>query len=257
MLFGRSVVCATCLLCVAAVASAEPESKTSSEAALSLGAKSDSGKLDAKADSTLGTKPATKKDDAEAAQVKPAAAPSKDVSGVRRDPNGKKGISPFWEAIRQGDEAAMARDLPKAEAAYQAAIGLDPKNPVGHFRKGQILVRAQKLGDAETAYQDALRLAGTDTKIHAAALFVLADLKERQADRDAAIAAWKAYAEYLKADSSAAGYPETPAERDRRLKKYQALLVEGKAVRERIQLRLKEVDEAAKRKAAKNPNEGK
>jgi tetratricopeptide (TPR) repeat protein len=257
MLFGRILVVASCLLSVAAIASAEAESKSSSKAELHLGAKGGSAELDAKANSETGAQLAAKNADAQSEQSKAPRAGSKDASGVRRDPNGKKGISPFWEAIRRGDEAALARDFPKAQEAYQTAIGLDPKNPLGHFRKGQILVRAQKLGDAEIAYQDALRLAGKDTKIHAAALFVVADLKERQAERDAAIAAWKAYADYLKAESGAAGYPETPAERDKRLKKYKELVVEGKAVRERIQLRLKEVDEAAKRKAAKNPNEGK
>jgi tetratricopeptide (TPR) repeat protein len=248
MLFGRSLVLVSCLVSVATSASAEAESKSSPNAELRLGAKPGSAELDAKTDA---------KADAQSEPTKAVAAASKDASGVRRDPNGKKGISPFWEAIRRGDEAALARDFPQAQAAYQAAIGLDPKSPVGHFRKGQILVRTEKLSDAETAYQDALRLAGKDAKTHAAALFVLADLKERQGQRDAAITAWKAYADYLKAESGAGGYPETPAERDKRLKKYNQLVVEGKAVRDRIQLRLKELDDAAKRKAAKNPNEGK
>lgn len=186
-----------------------------------------------------------------------ATAVGSERSGARRDPAGKKGINPYWEAIRRGDEAALAREFGKAEEAYQVAIGLDPKNPLGHFRKGQILVRSGKLGDADTAYRDAMRLSGSDTTARGAALFALADLEERKADRVAALSAWKAYADHLKADSKAKGYPETPLEREKRLRRYNELVGEMKAVRDRIQLRIKELEEANKRKAAKNPNEGK
>ncbi len=253
MLLGRSLILCVCLLSLSAFVQAETASKSKLE--IGGGFKSDSTKTEAKAKAEAEAKSETTA--GAKAEPKATEVAKKDASGVRRDPKGKKGISPYWEAIRRGDEAAMARDFSKAEEAYQAAIGLEPKNPLGHFRKGQILVRAGKLTDAETIYQDAMRLADKDTTIHAAALFVLADLKERQGQRDAAITAWKAYADYLKAEATAKGYPETATERDKRLKKYNELVVEAKAVKERIQLRLKELDEAKKRQAAKNPNEGK
>ena len=254
MLLGRSLALCVCFLSFSEFVQAETGGKSKLEIGGSI--KSDStkteAKVDAKSETNAGAKAEPKK-----AEPKVTEVAKKDEPGVRRDPKGKKGINPYWEAIRRGDEAAMARDFSKAEEAYQAAISLEPKNPLGHFRKGQILVRAGKLTDAEILYQDAMRLADKDTTIHAAALFVLADLKERQGQRDAAITAWKAYAGYLKAEATAKGYPETATERDKRLKKYNELVVEGKAVKERIQLRLKEVDEAKKRQAAKNPNEGK
>jgi tetratricopeptide (TPR) repeat protein len=255
MFLGRTLAFAACLLSLSVISSAETGSKSdaSSKVEVGVGLGAGSGKADVKAE----VKADPNKDQAKVEEPKASTGATKDASGVRRDPKGKKGISPFWEAIRRGDEAALARDFPKAQAAYQAAIELDPKNPLAHFRKGQALVRAGNLAEAETVYQDAMRLADKDTTIHAAALFVLADLKERQGQRDAAITAWKAYADYLKTESTAKGYPDTPADRDKRLKRYNELVVEGKAVRERIQLRVKELDEANKRKAAKNPNEGK
>ncbi|HMA94480.1 MAG TPA: hypothetical protein VKP30_17430, partial [Polyangiaceae bacterium] len=65
---------------------------------------------------------------------------------------------------------------------------------------------------------------------------------------------WQAYEEYLKKDPNAKGYPETPIERASRLRKYSALAAESKAVRERINLRIKEADEASRRKTTNNPN---
>ncbi|MGE5786578.1 MAG: tetratricopeptide repeat protein, partial [Myxococcales bacterium] len=178
----------------------------------------------------------------------------KDQDGVRRDPAGRRGISPFWDAIRRGDEAVLVRDLARAEVAYQAAIVIESENPIAYLRLGQISVRGSKLDRAEVAYRDALRLSSRDSTLRATALFVLADLRERQGQRDEAIAAWQSYEEYLKKDPNAKGYPETPIERASRLRKYSALAAESKAVRERINLRIKEADEASRRKTTNNPN---
>lgn len=178
----------------------------------------------------------------------------KDARGVRHDPKGKKGISPFWDAIRRGDEAAMAGDFIKAEASYNAAAEIAPRHPIAPLRLGQVLIRAGKLTQAETAYQQALELTEKDVTLHAAALFVLADLKERQGRRDEAILAWKAYAEYLRKEPSARGYLETPTEREQRISRYKEVAADSKNVRERIELRVKEVDAANQRKAAQNPN---
>jgi tetratricopeptide (TPR) repeat protein len=194
-----------------------------------------------------------------ASKTHPAAKPRnasayKDGKGVRHDAAGKQGISPYSEAIRAGDEAALAGDLAKAEASYVTAIEIDPKHPIAHLRRGQALLRAGQLTQAELVYQQALKLTSSDTTLHASALFVLAELKERQGLRDEAIAAWRLYAEYVKKEPSAKAYRETPAEREKRLTKYKELAADSKAVRERIELRVKEVDEANRRKAAQNPN---
>jgi tetratricopeptide (TPR) repeat protein len=177
----------------------------------------------------------------------PEAANTKD--GVRRDPKGKQGLSPFWEAVRRGDAAALARDYVKAKQAYQEAITFEPKRAIAHYRIGQVEVLAGKLSDAETAYNDALRFVDSEPTLHAHLLFVLADLKERQEQRDAALKAWQAYADYLKSESRAKGYPATAEERQKRILRYNELVVECKGVKERVELRIKELDENAKRKA--------
>jgi tetratricopeptide (TPR) repeat protein len=252
MLLGR-VAFTACLMFATAIASAETGDKANASTSVNAGFQSDSHASTAKTEVKVDAK-ASGSPEAKPESTKATDTVTKDAAGVRRDPKGKKGISPFWEAVRRGDEAALARDYAKAEAAYQEALGIEPKNALAHFRKGQILVRAGKLTDAETVYQDAMRLAGSDKTLHAAALFVLADLKERQGQRDAAITAWKAYADFLKSEATAKGYPETAVERDKRLKTYNQLVVDSKAVRERIDLRVKELEAAAKRQAAKNPN---
>jgi hypothetical protein len=156
--------------------------------------------------------------------------------GARRDPKGKKGMSPFAEAIRRGDNAAVARDYAKAKQAYQDAVSLEPKRALGHYRIGQVAVLAGNLEEAETAYNDALRVADNEPNLHATLLFVLADVKERQQQRDAALKAWLAYSDYLKSEPRAKGYPATAEERKKRLLRYNELLVESKGVQGRVEL---------------------
>lgn len=181
------------------------------------------------------------------AETKPAVAEAtKDQ--VRQDPKGKKGMSPFAEAMRRGDEFAVARDYEQAKKAYQEAVTHEPKRAIAHYRIGQVDVMAGKLSDAETAYTDALRYADGEPTLHAHLLFVLADLKERLLQRDAALKAWQAYAEFLKNEPKAKGFPATAEERQKRLLRYNELVVESKGVKERAELRMKELEENAKRK---------
>jgi tetratricopeptide (TPR) repeat protein len=180
-------------------------------------------------------------------ETKPSTETAK--NSVRRDPKGKQGVSPFAEAMRRGDDFALARDYEKAKKAYQEAISLEPKRAIAHYRIGQVDVMAGNLSDAETAYTDALRYADSEPSLHAHLLFVLADLKERQLQRDAALKAWQAYAEFLKNEPKAKGFPATAEERQKRLLRYNELVVESKGVKERVELRLKELEENAKRKS--------
>src|SRR4051812_42230602 len=61
-----------------------------------------------------------------AASPSPAKPAASSADAPRRDPKGIKGISPFWEAIKKGDDAVAARDTEGAKAAYQDAIKLEP-----------------------------------------------------------------------------------------------------------------------------------
>src|SRR5690348_11351137 len=59
---------------------------------------------------------------------------SVDSNGVRHDPKGVKGISPYLEQINKGDRAYIARDFDGAIAAYREAIKTDPEKALGHYR---------------------------------------------------------------------------------------------------------------------------
>src|SRR3954468_16201879 len=86
------------------------------------------------------------------AHAKPAGA-----SDVRRDPKGVKGISPFSEALRRGDEAVASRDFERALAAYREALATEPENALGHYRLGEAQLLKGDLREAESAFSTALR----------------------------------------------------------------------------------------------------
>src|SRR5262245_30782819 len=97
----------------------------------------------------------------------PALAHDTAVPTLHRDPKGQKGLSPFWEAVKKGDDAAASKDLEGARAAYRSAIDAEPNNPVGHYRLGEAHVLKGDLKDAEASYQNALRLAADKPEIRA------------------------------------------------------------------------------------------
>src|SRR5512138_1357783 len=116
--------------------SATAESQDKAKVAVDDGLTASGEKTELAADAKAIASPTSKSDKATSERSSTETTPTatQRSPGIRRDPAGKKGIGPYWEAIRHGDEAALARDFAKAEAAYQEAIGLEPKNPMGHFR---------------------------------------------------------------------------------------------------------------------------
>src|SRR5690606_13092193 len=69
---------------------------------------------------------------ASGATSKPAAAkvpakPAAKSTEVKRDPEGIKGISPYWEAINRGDAQHAAQNFEGAAKEYRSAITKDPK----------------------------------------------------------------------------------------------------------------------------------
>jgi hypothetical protein len=50
---------------------------------------------------------------------------------IRKDPEGKRGISPYLELIAKGEAAFVARDLPGSVSAFQDAIKLDTEKMLG------------------------------------------------------------------------------------------------------------------------------
>jgi tetratricopeptide (TPR) repeat protein len=171
---------------------------------------------------------------------------------AKADAKGTMGSGPFLELITKGDRAVVARDFDGGIAAYREAIQKEPQNPLGHYRAGsaQLLKGDQK--EAEAAFVAGLRFVGRDGTMKGKLLFALADLRERQKNNDEAIARWKEYSKNSEEMKEAYTYPATATERVTRNEGWKKLQAESAEVKIRIEKRLKEAEEAA-RKSASDP----
>ena len=184
---------------------------------------------------------------ASAETPKTAAAGPKEV---RKDPEGKRGISPYAEAIAKGEGAYVARDLPGAITAFQDAIKLDTEKMLGFFRLGEAQLETGKPDEADSTWTTALGKKGTDD-LNAKLLFVIADLRERQHKWQAAKDAWAAYSAFLQNHTKVNGYPATATERTKQADRRMKDEVDYGAVKDRIAKReaerTKEAEENAKK----------
>src|SRR5262245_4117191 len=96
-------------------------------------------------------------------QAKPEA--KKTEAGPRRDDKGIKGISPFGETVKKGDNADVARDFDGAISAYREAIQKQPQNPMGHYRIGEAHLAKGDDKEAEAAWVAGLRYVGKDHQL--------------------------------------------------------------------------------------------
>jgi tetratricopeptide (TPR) repeat protein len=184
------------------------------------------------------------------APAPPAAAPQKAAAGEpRRDPRGVKGISPLWEELKKGDNAYVARDYDGAIAAYKEAITKEPQNALGHYRIGEAHLAKGEMQEAEAAWTAGLRYVGANHQLRAKLLFVLADLRERQKANDDATVAWDKYEGFVRDQPQSRGYPQTPPERKKRVAAWKKLSADYAEVKARIQKRLEEADEKARKSA--------
>jgi len=108
------------------------------------------------------------------------------------------GPSPeYRKACQLGNAKYAARDFPGAIEQYRKAIEISPKQALGFYLLGEAQLAAGSLTEAEAAWSRASLESGEhDPVLHARALFVLADLKERQLKWDDARAAWQAYLDW-------------------------------------------------------------
>lgn len=189
--------------------------------------------------------------------VTPALAQEKKAASgeVRRDPQGLKGISPFWEALKKGDDLFVARDLDGALTQYKDAISKAPQNPLGHYRIGEAHLAKGDVQEAEASWVAALRYVGKDMSLKGKIMFVLADLRERQKSYDDAIERWTAYATFATQQTSVKMYPKTPPERKKKIDEWKKISAESAEVKKRIEARLKEVEAKAKKDAAASTKE--
>src|SRR5450432_3075342 len=168
-------------------------------------------------------------------------------SGVRRDPKGIKGISPFWEAIKKGDSAFIARDFEGAIAAFREAITAEPQNALGHYRAGEAQIAKGDLKEADAAFASGLRFVGNDPMLKAKLEFAVADLGERQKAYDDAIAKWTEYETFTTAQPDAKGYPASGTERKKVVETWKKVSADALEVKARIDKRLKEADDAVRK----------
>ena len=172
--------------------------------------------------------------------------------GVRRDPKGIKGISPYLELIVKGDHAYVARDFDGAIAAYREAIKAEPEKALAQYRVGAAQLAKGDQKEAEAAFVNGLRFVGKDGTLRGKLIFALADLRERQKNNDEAIGRWKEYSKNAEDDKEAITYPATATERIARNETWKKNLADSSEVKDRIAKRLKEADEAS-RKSASDP----
>ncbi|HEX3773550.1 MAG TPA: tetratricopeptide repeat protein [Polyangiaceae bacterium] len=168
-------------------------------------------------------------------------------TGVRRDPKGIKGISPFWEAVKKGDGAFIARDFEGAIAAYREAITAEPENALGHYRAGEAQIAKGDLKEAEAAFLAGLRFVGNDAMLKAKLEFAIADLRERQKSYDDATQKWTDYESFTTATPAAKGYPATATERKKVVETWKKVSADSAEVKARIDKRLKEADESVRK----------
>jgi len=185
------------------------------------------------------------------AQTKEPAKTAATKDNIRRDPEGKTGISPYMELIAKGEAAFVARDFPGAIAAFQEAIKLDGTKMLGFYRMGEAQLATAKLEEVLATWQAGLGKKGSED-LNAKLLFVIADLYERQANWQAAKDAWAAYAAFLQNNAGKAnGYAGTPVERqkqaDRRMKDEKDYAAVKERIAKREAEKLKEAEDNAKK----------
>jgi tetratricopeptide (TPR) repeat protein len=120
----------------------------------------------------------------------------------------------YVEACTRGNVKYATRDFQGAIALYRGAIELDPKNPLGYYLLGEAQLAAGNIAEADAAWSRASAESGErDPAMHARALFVIADLKERQWKWDDAKTAWQAYLDWANRFPNAVAFPASARSR--------------------------------------------
>jgi tetratricopeptide (TPR) repeat protein len=179
---------------------------------------------------------------------------------IRRDPENRKGISPYMELINKGEASFVARDLPGAITTFQEAIKLLPDEMLGFYRLGEAFQDSGKLDDADREWSAALSkrcFQGCDKhfspdSMKAKVMFVIAGLRERQQKWPQAKEAWQAYSSFLQSNPKTHGYPATAADRIKMIDRRVQLELDYGKVKERIAARLAEKEKEAAENAKKD-----
>jgi tetratricopeptide (TPR) repeat protein len=149
-----------------------------------------------------------------ASAAPPAKAGASTHKPAKKDDAAAKAHKQFLDTLKDGTTKYLAKDIPGAIEAFQAATELEPRNPLGFYYLGEAHVGNKDLPQAEAAWLKATQVAdqgpaGLKVKI----FFVMADLRERQKQWDDAKAAWQQYADLLSTVPNGSTYPQVSAER--------------------------------------------
>ena len=208
-----------------------------------------------------------------AADKKPGAATASSSTlgpdGMRRDPAGIKGISPYNEILAKGRKLYQNKDYDGAIASFEEAVKLDPKNMYAYELIAQVQVLKGDVEAAKKTLAEARDKDGTDP-VKAKGLFFGADFSERaipgipskptlealQPVVELAKQAWDAYAAFVAEHTKAPDYRASATERkkrlDGRIEIEKAYVPVKQRIADRAKERAAEAEKAAAADAAKN-----
>lgn len=149
--------------------------------------------------------------------------------GVRRDPAGQKGISPYNERLAKGRKAFESKDLDGAIAAFEQAVASDKQPMTGYILLAQARWAKGDRAGAAQATEDARQSAGTEAQ-QSKLLFFDGEIAERTAE-DAVKGpednpsdnwttpkeAWSGYAAFVAGHTKALDYRASATERDKQI----------------------------------------
>ncbi len=166
---------------------------------------------------------------------KPAApAPSSAPAGKRHDANNVSALSESMEAVVQGAQKFVDKDVEGAIQLFRKAVKLQPRNAIAQYSLGEALLSQNKLEEAEGPLTAADDASGPSSPAKARILFVLASDKERLHKWDDAKDLWRRYAELGQGRADAGVWPESAAERLKVVEAWAKLDAAYAVVRSRI-----------------------
>ncbi len=141
----------------------------------------------------------------------------------------------FTEAVKDGTDKYLAKDMSGAIEAFRKATEAEPRNPAGYYFLGEAHLGNKDLAQAESAWLHAAQVSDDGPPaMKLKIFFVIADLRERQKRWDDAKAAWEQYGDVCAKFPDAGAFPGVVKER---IAMIDAMLTQDKAyeiVRKRI-----------------------
>jgi tetratricopeptide (TPR) repeat protein len=189
--------------------------------------------------------------------------------GVRRDPAGIKGISPYHEMLAKGRKLFQNKDYDGAIASFQEAVKLDAKNAYAYVLIAEVQLSKGDVDAAKQTLTDARDKEGAELA-KAKLRFLAADTSERAIPGipskptvealaplvDLAKQTWDAYAAFVAEHTKAPDYRASSTERKKRLdgrvELEKAFVPVKQRITDRNKERAAEADKAAAAEAAKS-----